>query len=329
MLFSRNAFGGGRQECGLLRGPSICCSSALCGRYGTIASDLTKSDVNRRRLLLLAGLAVSTSMFGSVAMAQSKTLLDVPLQLGPEWRGSVPADAKVVLERMRASCLGGLALRSDRQPEALRVDDHASGPPAVWLHKDSPQVAWVFVDVGERDWCNLAYQFGHELGHVLCNSWTSDARPRNPCQWLEEALVEASSLRGLGLLAETWERSPPFPHDNAYAGAIRKYRNDILARYETIANEQGMGGGFAVWFAKRKSWFDQHGGLDDARGAVPTMFSMMETDGAGVSALGAMNRWPERTGLPITEYLDRWEKSCAEIGAPPRFPGSVRQLMTA
>src|ERR1700720_4434692 len=56
------------------------------------------------------------------------------------------------------------------------------------------------VDIGEGDWSKLAYQFGHELGHVMANSWQPHAKPKVPCQWLEEALVEALSTlaRGIG-----------------------------------------------------------------------------------------------------------------------------------
>src|SRR5262245_29647307 len=38
----------------------------------------------------------------------------------------------------------------------------------------------------------LAYQFGHELGHVTANSWQPHAKPQPPSRWLEEALVEPS-----------------------------------------------------------------------------------------------------------------------------------------
>jgi hypothetical protein len=57
-----------------------------------------------------------------------------------------------VVERMRHSCLDGVRLVSDRQPTRLRVDEHASGPPAVWLHPDGSSMAWIIVDVGERAW---------------------------------------------------------------------------------------------------------------------------------------------------------------------------------
>jgi hypothetical protein len=105
------------------------------------------------------------------------TLLTAPLEIAGSWGGSLPQAARQVVLRMRAACLTGVTLLSDRQPTRLRVEDHSSGPPAIWLHTDPPTTAWIIVDIGARDWSQLAYQFGHELGHVLCNSWNVAAHP--------------------------------------------------------------------------------------------------------------------------------------------------------
>jgi len=50
----------------------------------------------------------------------------------------------------------------------------------------------------------LAYQFGHGLGHVLSNSWCPNCAPHTPSNWIEELCVEAFSLRSL------FELSPYF-----------------------------------------------------------------------------------------------------------------------
>jgi hypothetical protein len=159
------------------------------------------------------------------------TLLSAPIELAGNWGHMLPRSANLVLERMRHSCLDGVRLVSDRQPTRLRVDEHTSGPPAVWLHPDGSSMAWIIVDIGERAWSQLAYQFGHELGHVLANSWQPHAKPKGPCQWLEEAMVEAFSLRGLSRLAESWRVDPPFPKDNEFGTAIADYRQNIIQRY--------------------------------------------------------------------------------------------------
>src|SRR5271166_1469070 len=71
-----------------------------------------------------------------------------------------------------------------------------------------------------------------------------------PSQWLEEAMVEAFSLRGLGRLAERWKEAPPFPGDNAYGDAIAGYCRDIIQRYTKLATEQGLLNDPAAWVCK-------------------------------------------------------------------------------
>jgi hypothetical protein len=94
------------------------------------------------------------------------TLLSAPIELADNWGHMLPRSADLVIERMRHSCLDGVRLISDRQPTRLRVDEHRSGLPAVWLHPDGSTMAWIIVDIGERAWAQLAYQFGHELGQA-------------------------------------------------------------------------------------------------------------------------------------------------------------------
>jgi hypothetical protein len=257
------------------------------------------------------------------------TLLNAKLELGGAWGGSAPADAAAVIERMRKACLTGVALLSDHQPEKLRVDDQAGTVPSIWLHTEDPMTAWVTVIVGTRDWCNLAYQFGHELGHVFCNSWEADAKPRNPCQWIEEALAEAFSLRGLGLMADDWAHIPPFPNDGAYAGSIRSYRETILAGYRVAEKDQDLTAGFDAWFKMHEAYLHEHGGLDAARGTVSTMLDLLQSDAAMIADMGALNRWPGRSGVPLHDYLDLWEKSCVELNAPGRLPVRLRGLLAS
>ena len=288
--------------------------------------------MRRRTLLPLIGSAVMLAGRLSTpvkAASGRRTLASAPIEVGGDWAGSLPASALTVVTRMREVSLTGVRLLSDRQPRVLRVDNKTSGPPHIWLHFDGSKVAWIIVDIGPRDWSKLSYQFGHELGHVLCNSWGPDAKPANPCQWLEEALVESFSIRGLGLLADSWERDPPFPGNAAFAAAIRRYREDVLARYRAVASEQGADRGMAAWFAAQRSaletkrrdrragaWRGAGGGGRTGGGSQP-----------GLDGMGALNRWPERTGVPMEEYLRLWKKSCAELGASQRLPIRIRKLL--
>jgi hypothetical protein len=257
------------------------------------------------------------------------TLLSAPLELGGEWGGSPTNDARAVIARMREVCLSGVRLLSDRQPAKLRVDNHTSGPPHIWLHDENPDTAWIVVDIGALDWCKLAYQLGHELGHVLCNSWQRQAISKLPSRWLEEALVEAFSIRGLGLLADSWEQRPPFPHDAAFAGAIRKYRQDLIERYRKPAGEPPAHD-MCAWLRRSRDALDHADGVDVIEGPeILRIVAELEGDRACVEDLGAVNRWPARSEVPVEEYLRLWQASCAEIHAPGRLPARLAQSLCA
>lgn len=256
------------------------------------------------------------------------TLLTAPIELAGDWGHMILSAADQVVERMRHSCLDGIRLISDRQPTRLRVDEHTSGWPAIFLHRDDNSTAWIIVDVGQQAWSQLAYQFGHELGHVLANSWQADAKPATPCQWLEEAIVEAFSLRGLSRLAQSWTVDPPFAGDNAYGQAILDYREDIIKRYGKLAAEQGAIADFGMWFRDHKTDIEGTGGLHVfAQAASLIILAEYEQAPTCVEAVGALNRWPGRSSIPIDQYLHAWEASCTELQASPVLPIHLREML--
>ncbi len=255
------------------------------------------------------------------------TLLSAPIELAGDWGHMLPRSADKVVERMRHTCLDGVRLISDRQPTRLRVDERHAGPPAVWLHPDGSTMAWIIVDVGERAWSQLAYQFGHELGHVLANSWQSHAKPMGPCQWIEEAMVEAFSIRGLGLLAENWKKDPPFVGDNKFGDAIADYRENIIQHYAVRAAEQGLTSDPAKWFAEHLSDIEVKGPKFYSEPASLSVLAEYDKAPSCIEALGALNRWPGRTGIPIEDYFHQWKLSCTELEASPALPIYLGEML--
>src|SRR5229473_381201 len=286
--------------------------------------------LTRRAFLGVAGIAAFViprliAGIPGLASEPTRSLLSVPLELGGVWKSS-PADAVLrVLSRVRAVSLEGLRLLSDRQPDRLHVDNHPSGWPAVWLHNDHTNTAWIIVDIGPADWCKLSYQFGHELGHVLCNSWDAQSKPRPPCQWLEEAMVEAFSIRGLGLLAASWERNPPFAGDAAFGAAIREYRENLIKNYRG-AGEQMSDAEIASWFRVSRSALES-GSAFSGGPLIVRIVGELERDNACVEDLGGLNRWPSRSGVPLEDYLTRWGRSCTEVHARGQLPARLRSVL--
>ena len=109
--------------------------------------------IRRRAFLLLLGV-VAASLADRRSRGEPEpspvTLLNAPLEVQGEWGKSLPGSAAAVISRMREACLAEVRLLSDQQPSGLRVENRTSGP-AIWLDNDASGIAWIVVNIGERD----------------------------------------------------------------------------------------------------------------------------------------------------------------------------------
>jgi hypothetical protein len=144
---------------------------------------------------------------------------------------------------------------------------------------------------------------------------------------VEEAMVEAFSLRGLGRLVESWKQNPPFAGDNAFGDAIADYRANIIQRYAKLADEQGLTHDSAAWFEDHRGEIEVAGLNPFAQAASLAILAEYERAPDCVEALGTLNRWPGRSGVPIEDYLRQWEASCAELQASARLPARLREML--
>ena len=214
-----------------------------------------------------AGLRPMTS---AAALAGKATLASAPIEVRGDWPGSLPQSALTVVSRMREACLAGVRLVSDRQPERIAGGQPRLGTAAHLAAFRRAPFAWIVVDIGPRDWSKLAYQFGHEFGHVLCNIWGPEANSaeRNPAHGWRRRWPRRSRSAAWGYWPTVGRANPPFPGDAAFAGAIRQYRDDLLTKYRAVATEQGATLSLAAWFRARRGALETNGGIGGpARGA--------------------------------------------------------------
>jgi len=138
--------------------------------------------------------------------------------------------------------------------------------------------------------------------------------------------VEAFSLRGLKQLANTWKRDPPFSNDNHFSDEIIKYRRNILRRYARLAEKQGLRPDSAKWLVDHRDEMEAGGLIPFGQAASLIILNEFESAPNCIEALGALNRWPGRSSLPLEEYLRQWEASCLELQATPHLPNRLREL---
>ena len=81
----------------------------------------------------------------------------------------------------------------------------------------------------DKQWAQFAFQFAHELCHVLSNP---ERLKHNQNQWFVEALCELSSVFTLRRMAESWVLNPPYPNWSDYATSLSSYAEDRLSNPE-------------------------------------------------------------------------------------------------
>ncbi len=141
----------------------------------------------------------------------------------------------------------GSATREEVQTLLQAVaDELVDGPNPVFAHTivvtqggDAPVALFapgpagehrIRVSAHDRTWAQYAYQFGHELCHVMAGHTAHAADPvGRRHQWFEEALCEAAGLYALRSMAARWRDDAPYPAWEDYAPVLAAYAERLLA----------------------------------------------------------------------------------------------------
>lgn len=260
------------------------------------------------------------------------SLHNAQLRIERSWGTALPDDIKAVVNSMRFVSLNGLKLRSDRQPRRLLIENIQSQTgqwaPMVVACDRPHQEAWIRVTIDGMHWARLAYQFGHELGHVLCNSWGYGAVPQAPCQWIEEVCVEAFSIRGLFEMGRRWAQRPPYPSWKAYAPHLIDYAETTLRSHRRLAKSAGVISTASMSFSY-KSKLDNLLKLGPhAKALVPMAVNAFRHKPNLAADLGGLNRWHGKASEPTDSYLKLWQESCLDLGLSGELPMIVRDFLT-
>ncbi len=162
----------------------------------------------------------------------------------------------------------------------------------------------VELNVEGKLWARFAYQFGHELCHILCGY----ANYPNPNKWFEETVCEAASLFVLGRMADTWKDRAPYPNWNDYSAALRNYRDD---RIEEARLPEGASL-VELFHEKELSLRNdpEQRGLN-TRMAV-SILPLFEASPEHWEAIDCLNAIRGNVSRPFIQYLRDWLRSSPE-----------------
>ena len=162
------------------------------------------------------------------------------------------------------------------------------------------------ISAKNRHWCQYAFQFAHELGHLMCVARRGDSTN----QWFEESLCEAASLFALERLSKTWSNSPPYPSWKTYAIEFHKYRTQRIIQSNYPENLQ-----LPSWWESHKSVLSKSANLrkHNLWVAVSLLSLIEKMPDSAWSACAKLNESKNEHPKNFRQYLDDWKSACFQI----------------
>lgn len=146
-------------------------------------------------------------------------------------------------------------------------------------------------------WCQFAYQFSHELCHVLSDY---ERLGEGPNGWFQEAICESAAVFTLRRMAQTWRSCPPFRGRTDYAESLANYAGDRLSRYECRLPPDTT---LAAWLLSEEESLRQNRYQRDKNAVVAyILLPIFESQPAGWNAI---RKLPDSAAM-LRDYLLDW-----------------------
>jgi hypothetical protein len=190
-----------------------------------------------------------------------------------------------------------------REQVTLEVSRTDKDPITLFKRGPSGEIR-IKLNAEGRRWSRFAFQFGHEVGHVLCGY----ADYPNPNLWFEETLCEAASLFVLGRMAESWASTPPYPNWKDYSASHREYREERMTKAKLPE-----GKGFPEWFREREPSLRKDPRQRDRNLVMAAvLLPLFEEDPSRWEAVAGLNAVRGDADRSFPQYLRDWLRSTPE-----------------
>ncbi|HYG76792.1 MAG TPA: hypothetical protein VEK08_17445 [Planctomycetota bacterium] len=240
---------------------------------------------------------VTASLFAAEPV--NKPLVIRPLK---DWKAS-REDVKKVLY----SAAGELwTLFPGRELKPIEVEPKG-GP--ITLYKRGPNgEIQIKLDTGGTLWAQYAFQFAHEMGHVLCSYDEDDHKNK----WFEESICELASLFVLRRMSKSWESQPPYPNWKNYAPHLKSYADERMKTAQLPAGQT-----LAQWYADNAPVLASNATDRERNNVVATallpLFEAQPERWEAVTWLNAEKLTPLHT---FKDYLFAWRRNAPEKHRP-------------
>lgn len=212
-------------------------------------------------------------------------------------KGWGKADAGDIEKVLKSAAKQLLHYFPDKDLKPIVVEHSSKGPRTLFKRGPRKEIH-IQLKVTDTHWAQFAFQFSHELGHVLCNY----REGKNPNQWFEEALCETVSLFCLRSMSKAWERTPPFPGWKTYASSLKTYAVKRIDGFKLPAQTT-----LVTWYQKNETLLRQNPHLREKNGAIATaLLPLFEKHPQHWQAISYLNTKKSTRTQSFKNYLQTW-----------------------
>jgi hypothetical protein len=227
-----------------------------------------------------------------------------------EWGSSSLADIKKVCESAGQAFMPHL-----NQPIAapLLIQNDGSGPITLYRRGQNNEHI-VRLNTDDRAWAQLAFQFSHELCHVMCNYRNVE----NKQLWFEETLCECASLFALRQMGENWKKNPPYSNWKSYSSSLKDYAA------QRLNTQDGNSDDLAKIYRKHREELEASATNRELNNILAAkLLPLFEKTPSGWEAVRYINRGPAEENTTFESYVTGWHKR-----VPPQQKAFVEELAT-
>lgn len=189
----------------------------------------------------------------------------------------------------------------------ILVTNTKSNPVALYERGPNGEYLVQLHASGEK-WHLYAYEFAHELCHILSNYEENiGAETTKYNQWFEETLCETASLFVLKNLAATWEASPPEPKWSHEAKTMLRFFNHLLAEGH---RQLPVHTPLYSWLKENEARLRNDPYLRTENEVLANLLlPLFQDDPQNWDALSYLNLEPPDARSNLGDYLHHWYKS--------------------
>lgn len=179
---------------------------------------------------------------------------------------------------------------------------HHEGVPITLYAKGPHGEHQVLLSAGDTYWSQYAYQFAHEVTHILSNY---DRRKDGRNLWFEESLCETASLFAMRKMAVVWKTDPPYVNWVSFAPHLDQYVDAILAKRDRrLPPDRTM-----------PQWFQEHADVlstqrqltKESQLVAAYLLALFEDEPGGWESLTWINLGPKDAELDFRGFLASWK----------------------